>query len=170
MNENEIVGKKVLNEIVDEVYELDNEEEMLQERSVKNQQIDHEVIVSDDSKNYIPTPDSDEQEQNLADESEAELESEKELSHHSSFNLTNRDHPKEQYQQDMENLNLDPDTLSIFKYIDQYNPEQVDLELKLQPFLPDYLPAVGEVDSCIKIPRPDLKEDGLGIEQFDEFL
>jgi intraflagellar transport protein 46 len=29
------------------------------------------------------------------------------------------------------------------------------LETKLKPFIPEYIPAIGEVDACLKMPKPD---------------
>ena len=57
----------------------------------------------------------------------------------------------------------------LFDYIARYKPQKVELETKLKPFVPDYVPAVGEVAACLKMPRPDgsNKED-LGILQLDE--
>lgn len=31
----------------------------------------------------------------------------------------------------------------------------MELDTKLKPFIPEYIPAVGEVDAFMKIPRPD---------------
>lgn len=39
----------------------------------------------------------------------------------------------------------------------------VELDSKLKAFIPDYIPAVGEVDAYIKMPRPDNKEEILGL-------
>ena len=36
--------------------------------------------------------------------------------------------------------------------------------MPFKPFIPDYVPAFGEVDDFIKIPRPDGKPDDLGTE------
>ena len=36
------------------------------------------------------------------------------------------------------------------------------------PFVPEYMPAIGEVDAFLKIPRPDNKEEILGLEAIDE--
>lgn len=43
-----------------------------------------------------------------------------------------------------------------------------ELQTKLQPFIPDYIPAVGDIDAFIKIPRVDGKDQGLGLEVLDE--
>ena len=39
----------------------------------------------------------------------------------------------------------------------------IDLETKLKPFVPDYIPSVGSIDEFIKVPRPDGKPDFLGL-------
>ena len=44
----------------------------------------------------------------------------------------------------------------------------IDLETKLKPFIPDYVPAVGEVDACLKMGKPDGTKEDLGITQLDE--
>ncbi|KAI9222835.1 hypothetical protein BC828DRAFT_377439 [Blastocladiella britannica] len=43
---------------------------------------------------------------------------------------------------------------SLFAYITQFKPEQIDLEPALKPFLPDYIPAIGDLEAMIKIPPP----------------
>ena len=50
------------------------------------------------------------------------------------------------------------------------NPKQVELDTKLKPFLPSYLPSIGEPDPFLKIPRPDGIEDGLGTVLLDEVV
>jgi len=42
------------------------------------------------------------------------------------------------------------------------------LETKLKPFIPDYVPAVGEVDASLKMPKPDGQKEDLGISELDE--
>jgi intraflagellar transport protein 46 len=37
-----------------------------------------------------------------------------------------------------------------------------------KPFIPDYIPSVGEVDAFLKMPKPDAKEEDLGITVIDE--
>lgn len=38
----------------------------------------------------------------------------------------------------------------------------------MKPFIPDYIPAVGEVDAQLKMPRPDGQTETLGIDILDE--
>lgn len=38
----------------------------------------------------------------------------------------------------------------------------------MKPFIPDYVPAVGEVDAFLKMPKPDGDKEDLGITQLDE--
>lgn len=56
----------------------------------------------------------------------------------------------------------------LFEYIVRYKPTKVELDTKLKPFIPDYVPAVGEVDACLKMPKPDGTKEDLGILQLDE--
>ena len=56
----------------------------------------------------------------------------------------------------------------LFEYIARYKPQKIDLETKLKPFIPDYVPAVGEVDAFLKMPKPDGSNEDLGINQLDE--
>ena len=65
-------------------------------------------------------------------------------------------------------MKVSSEVKDLFEYITRYKPQKIDLETKLKPFVPDYIPAVGEVDACLKMTKPDgLKED-LGINQLDE--
>ncbi len=56
---------------------------------------------------------------------------------------------------DYANLNVSHEVKELFDYIARYKPQKVDLDTKLKPFIPDYIPAVGEVDACLKMPKPD---------------
>lgn len=64
---------------------------------------------------------------------------------------------------DYANLDVTSEIKELFKYITRYQPETKELDSKLRPFIPDYYPAVGEVDAYIKMPRPDAKEEILGL-------
>jgi len=37
----------------------------------------------------------------------------------------------------------------------RYKAPTMELEAKLRPFIPEYIPAIGEVDAFLKMPRPD---------------
>uniref|UniRef100_A0A0N4UCJ5 Intraflagellar transport protein 46 homolog n=1 Tax=Dracunculus medinensis TaxID=318479 RepID=A0A0N4UCJ5_DRAME len=58
------------------------------------------------------------------------------------------------------------DDIEIFEYINAYKPENIEIKFLLKPFLLDYIPAIGDVDTFIKIPRPD--GDNLGLTVLDE--
>ena len=60
------------------------------------------------------------------------------------------------------------DIKDIFKYIERYQPQNVELDFKLRPFIPDYIPSIGDIDAFIKVPRPDGKPDNLGYTVVDE--
>ena len=56
---------------------------------------------------------------------------------------------------DYANLNVAAEVKDLFKYIERFKAETVEIDTKLKPFIPEYIPAVGEVDAFLKMPRPD---------------
>jgi intraflagellar transport protein 46 len=50
----------------------------------------------------------------------------------------------------------------------RFTPFEIPLDTKLKPFIPSYLPAVGEVDAFLKINRPDNLPEELGLIVMDE--
>ncbi|KAG9395307.1 Intraflagellar transport complex B protein 46 [Carpediemonas membranifera] len=56
----------------------------------------------------------------------------------------------------------------LFSYIDVYVPREIEMPVKLEPFIPEYMPAVGDVDPFLKVPRPDGKLDNVGLFFSDE--
>ena len=38
-----------------------------------------------------------------------------------------------------------------------------ELETKLKAFVPEYIPAIGEVDAFLKMPRPDGQPETMGL-------
>lgn len=65
-------------------------------------------------------------------------------------------------------LPVSPDIKDIFKYIERYQPQNIELDFKLRPFIPDYIPSIGDIDAFIKVPRPDGKDEMLGLVVVDE--
>lgn len=47
------------------------------------------------------------------------------------------------------------DLKNLFRLIEEFHAERIEVEPLLIPFPVDYIPAVGDVDPFIKIPRPD---------------
>jgi intraflagellar transport protein 46 len=39
----------------------------------------------------------------------------------------------------------------LFDYIEGFKPLDMELETKLKPFIPEYIPAVGDIDAFIKV-------------------
>ncbi|GMH35332.1 hypothetical protein BSKO_03200 [Bryopsis sp. KO-2023] len=70
--------------------------------------------------------------------------------------------------QEFKHLNVSPEVRDLFKYIGRYKAQNIELETKVKPFIPDYIPAVGDIDEFIKVPRPDGKPDFLGLKVLDE--
>lgn len=96
--------------------------------------------------------------------SEEENENENENEHEESYdNIEGAYNPK-----DYINLSVPSEVRDLFQYIERYKPQEVELETPLKCFIPEYIPAIGELDAFIKIPRPDGKEDGCGLRYLDE--
>lgn len=66
------------------------------------------------------------------------------------------------------NLQVSSEVKDLFEYIQRYKPQKIDLDTKIKPFIPEYIPCVGEVDSFIKMPKPDGAKEDLGITVLDE--
>ena len=60
---------------------------------------------------------------------------------------------------DYTNLDVSAAVRDLWGYIMRYKSREVELETKLKCFMPEYIPAIGEIDSFIKVPRPDKKDD-----------
>lgn len=70
--------------------------------------------------------------------------------------------------QEYANLQVSSDVKDLFEYILRYKPQKIDLDTKLKPFIPEYIPCVGEVDAFLKMPKPDGTKEDLGITVLDE--
>lgn len=58
--------------------------------------------------------------------------------------------------------------IDLIVHLFRYTPQRIELNYKLIPFIPDYIPAVGDIDAFIKVPRPDGVEDKIGLTVLDE--
>jgi len=69
---------------------------------------------------------------------------------------------------DVASLNVSGELRELFEYITRFTPAEIELDTKLKPFIPEYIPSVGDIDAFIKVPRPDEKPDLLGLSVLDE--
>lgn len=65
-------------------------------------------------------------------------------------------------------LNVSKEVLSVIDLIDEYKPATHELETKFKCFIPSFIPAIGDPDPFLKVPRPDGMSDGLGLTAVDE--
>ncbi|TMW59425.1 hypothetical protein Poli38472_004494 [Pythium oligandrum] len=65
-------------------------------------------------------------------------------------------------------LKVSNDIKELFQYIGRFKPQEIELETRLKCFIPEYIPAVGDMDAFLKIPRPDNEADHLGLKMLDE--
>lgn len=69
---------------------------------------------------------------------------------------------------DYAHLKVSGDIRELFQYIGRFKPQEIELETRLKCFIPEYIPAVGDMDAFLKIPRPDGESDHLGLKMLDE--
>jgi intraflagellar transport protein 46 len=62
------------------------------------------------------------------------------------------------------------DENDLFSLIDNYKPVDLDIDTPLKCFLPSFVPTIGEVDPNLRVPRPDVIDDRVGLEVLDEPL
>ncbi|KAK2707539.1 hypothetical protein QYM36_015296, partial [Artemia franciscana] len=60
------------------------------------------------------------------------------------------------------------DIEEYFEYLEIFEPEPIDFEPRLCPFVPDYIPSIGSVDPIIKVTKPYGGKEELGILILDE--
>lgn len=62
-----------------------------------------------------------------------------------------------------------PDNVkAVFELIDQYEPESIELDTVLKPFITDYIPTLGPMNPFLAPDRPDGKPCTLGITRLDD--
>ncbi|KRX01872.1 hypothetical protein PPERSA_00494 [Pseudocohnilembus persalinus] len=86
----------------------------------------------------------------------------------SQYEEKNQVYPGAYNPSDYDNLQVNGEIKELFKYITRYKPVTVDIDAKLKPFIPDYFPAIGEVDAFLKMDKYDGTEENLGISILDE--
>lgn len=69
---------------------------------------------------------------------------------------------------DYADLKVSNEVRELFEYIGRYRPQRIELPAPLRPFVPEYIPNVGEVDAYLKMPKPDGAKESLGIDVLDE--
>ena len=52
---------------------------------------------------------------------------------------------------DFAHLNVTDDVRDLFQYIGRYKPHNIALDCRMKCFVPDYIPAVGEIDAFLKV-------------------
>lgn len=60
-------------------------------------------------------------------------------------------HHRAYHPSDYEHLSVSPEISELFSYITRYTPQSIELEYRLRPYIPDYIPAVGDIDAFIKV-------------------
>nr|SVE73877.1 EOG090X0FP3 [Daphnia atkinsoni] len=66
------------------------------------------------------------------------------------------------------NVDIPCQIRELFHFITKYRPQILEMETKLKPFLPDFIPAIGDPDAFLKTDRPDESNELLGLTLIDE--
>lgn len=71
-----------------------------------------------------------------------------------------------------ENVDAPKEIKELMQYISRYTPQQIPIEYKLRIFIPDYIPAVGDIDAFLKVipPEPINKSTGQSLNTFSKSL
>jgi intraflagellar transport protein 46 len=69
---------------------------------------------------------------------------------------------------DFAHLKVSHEIRELFQYIGRFKAQEIELETRLKCFIPEYIPAVGDMDAFLKVPRPDGQADQLGLKMLDE--
>ena len=52
---------------------------------------------------------------------------------------------------DYDHLQIGDEVKDLFQYITRYTPQSISLETRMMPFIPDYVPAIGDIDAFLKV-------------------
>ncbi|KAF4150248.1 Intraflagellar transport complex B protein 46 C terminal [Phytophthora infestans] len=69
---------------------------------------------------------------------------------------------------DYAHLKVSHEIRELFQYIGRFKAQEIELETRLKCFIPEFIPAVGDMDAFLKVPRPDGQPDQLGLKMLDE--
>jgi hypothetical protein len=50
-----------------------------------------------------------------------------------------------------DHLQVGKELKELFQHIRRYTPQTTELDTKLKPFIPEYIPAVGDIDAFLKV-------------------
>src|SRR3546814_21169192 len=88
------------------------------------------------------------------------------LSHSLAYSSTKT--PRAYNPKEYAHLNVSDEVRDLFQYIDRYQPHDIELDTPLKCFITEYIPAIGEMDAFLKMPRPDGQPARLGLRVLDE--
>lgn len=52
---------------------------------------------------------------------------------------------------DFEHLAVSAELKELFQHISRYTPQTIELDTKLSPFIPEYIPSIGDIDAFLKV-------------------
>jgi intraflagellar transport protein 46 len=158
--------KVVHNQPYDESVEISDGEEVASTNPTPRGQYSPQDVNGQYSNNdkirqrsvmYDEEEEEDDQESNESEYHEADELTQMPIVHQSGYDPAEYDH-----------LQVSTEIKDLFQYITRYTPQPINLESRLMPFIPEYIPAIGDIDAFIKVTKPDGIPDSLGLSMLDE--
>lgn len=137
--------------------------EDLNTKKVENQQFD-EVMDIDDSNELESEDDDNDHDNNIGQSTQAN----QAKPNQSNDDEDDQDVPGQYNAANYAHLKVSNEVKELFEYIGRYKPQKITLDTTFRPFVPEYVPCVGEVDAFLKMPKPDGATEDLGITVLDE--
>jgi intraflagellar transport protein 46 len=126
------------------------------ERMKKAQPLD-ESSDDDDTEEETSEEDEEDDDEEEEEEEEEEQESRRHVTSKGTYDPSVYD-----------GLRVSQEVKELFMLIRDYKPVDLDLETRFKPFVPDFIPAVGDIDAYVKVGRPDGISEHVGLDVLDE--
>lgn len=153
------------NEIEDEEFEdVDDNHQMqkfreMKSKNVDNNHYDEELVVNSSDDNLAESKGNKEDFQPRGDNYKNDFLSSK----------PNNQPPLPKFDiTEFEKLSSNSDYKGLLGFMNRFQPATIQLDTKLKPFIPPYIPSIGEVDTFLKIHKPDRSPEELGLTVLDE--
>lgn len=88
----------------------------------------------------------------MEDNEDEDVDEDDDLEARAALGLTQQYDPRQ-----FAHLPVSAEIRQLFSLITMHKPPEMKIEPRFRPFIPDYVPAIGEMDPFLKVPRPDGK-------------
>ena len=71
---------------------------------------------------------------------------------------------------EFDHLVVSPEVKDLFKHITRFQPQSIELDNKLKPFIPEYIPAIGDIDAYLKVRMYQFKLSMLNVNGLEDYF